>query len=171
MNIGEAAQYLAAITDGEGCVYYNQKRKTRAITITNTDIDIVIAVQQCCDLLGIKYKTKIKKSKNEKHKDCYLINIYGRENLCRFSDIVPLRSTKKQTTLNLAIGTYAPKRLPLDKNWLTRKYWGSETDKGKSLQEIANEIGEPHCYVRYWFEKHGIKTKRRGRPKKSDPQY
>lgn len=113
MNADQARFYLAAMIDGEGyvgCSLDSRGFWCRQVAIANTDMALIEATAECCDLLGIDYRIKEQKKQKEHHNTCLLLRITGRENLKILLEEVPLRSPKKLRTLQLAVSTPAKKK-------------------------------------------------------------
>lgn len=102
-----AAHYLAAMIDGEGHVAHRLKApgsRDRHITITNTDVDIIAATLEACQVIGLTRVT-IRIEAYHHKTPIYVMRIAGRDQLKRIRDVVPLQSVKRHT-LREALASY-----------------------------------------------------------------
>lgn len=109
----QAAAWLAAFIDGEGCVYvksYVRKGRTkwlRLMTVTNTELDLIEAAAEACDLLGITYTRGEGPPKGDpKHKYRYWLEVQGQLGFRILRNSVPMRSTRKVEKLDQILATY-----------------------------------------------------------------
>jgi hypothetical protein len=109
----QAAAYVAAFVDGEGCVYFIKKilsnghhHQARVITITNTDPSLIEAVKACFDILGIEYSTSDRPGQTENRKHRYVIDIRKGPAMWRFRALIPLQSPAKRASLDRALASY-----------------------------------------------------------------
>lgn len=154
ITIHEAAQYLAAIFDGEGTVAGHTKGRPE-ISISNTDLDIIDAIRECLEVLKIDYWVSFRAMKNPLHSQLVTVRVCKRDALDRFEDLVPVRSQIKMNRIeaanarprNLAIGDRpisAIKRLRKER---------------KSWRTIGEELGFSAFAVHTWAKQAGIPTK------------
>lgn len=146
MSEREASCYLAGLIDGEGCVYVPKTGKStkRCIQITNTEWDLIEAIVECCDTLGVPFSVT-KQARKPPCNDAWVIMIAGKPNLEKIRDLVPMRSARKRWKLWLAIGRYAKKprgrsgwRRTTDeeiRRRLTR--WSIEAREAETRREVA----------------------------------
>lgn len=142
-----AGFYLAALIDGEGTIT-RCGRKSRAVRITNTDLNIISAGTACLAKLGISYK--IYKRKSTKGKQAFDIVVHGEDNFRRVLASVPIQSQEKRKRLNELIGSYVDRhQIPN----LRRLY------ENNSVAEIAGKTGKPPSVVYYLLKKQNIQRR------------
>jgi hypothetical protein len=107
---------MAGFFDGEGCISFHSVGKnvksigTRnrcysvACTLTNNHIEVLLYIQ---NLVGGKIYTR--KSKNEKHSDCYALNFTSRESILFFLEQIKDNLIIKQKQAEIVI-TYIKSR-------------------------------------------------------------
>ena len=145
----QAAAYLAGIIDGEGHVHnYN-----KAISIGNTDYEIVEAFEQCCAILGLYCKTYPREPKGNR-KLYWEVHIRGRESLERVAEIVPIQVERKRTRLKEQIASYKYAARP-SREWLYEKY----VVEGLTGPEVAELAGTSYGPVYKWLRQYGIPVK------------
>lgn len=107
----QAAPYLAALIDGEGCVYSGpvipgtHRVHKRSIQIAVTEWDIIEAAASCCDHLGIRY-TVTESRRQEPNRPVYTLMISARHNLQLVQDLVPIQLMRKRARLAQALASY-----------------------------------------------------------------
>jgi hypothetical protein len=143
-----AAVYLAAMIDGEGWILVNINRQ---VGIFNTDRDLIDAVTECCDVLGLNYVVQLERRAHRRNRqDGWRVNITGKPSLERIRDVVPIRASRKRSKLGEAIA--ACRQVPRPpREWLVQKYW----HEGMSLQQVAEAWGvknstSAHCWMEYY---------------------
>lgn len=106
MNEEQAKAYLSAMIDGEGCVSPRDFR----VRIGNTEMSIVEAIEECCDILGIEYKRHENGPRPGSFgtKTVYEILISRRYNLEILQKAVSLRSESKREKLDQMMDSYKP---------------------------------------------------------------
>lgn len=148
MTKTQAAAYLAAMIDGEGHVRVHQNR---SVSVANTDPDLIEAVEECCELLGLRHSTQrgsYRRSGNRK--PIWEVRMVGKDTLLKIRHVVPLRATRKLAALEDAIAAY--KQLPRPpREWLEQKYHV----EGLSLQQVAEAWGvknsvSAHCWLKFY---------------------
>ena len=160
MNKDQAAHYLAAMIDGEGYVpELATSHRYRSIRIANTDPDLIAAMHECCDLLGLRYLTIPLKSKNPRWADGWAVDINGYESLCTVRDFVPIRCKRKLERLNGLIDSY--KFPPLDRADVETAYV-----KGETVQSIAARLGCSKSRVTRSLRSYGVEIRPRGGSRK-----
>lgn len=153
-NDEQAAFYLGAMIDGEGSVIWRPETEKRAsidreVRISNTDEDILCAIREACDRLGISFGEYLQVGRDERHpKDCWTIRINGRVNFARIAEVVPIASSRKRAALERITSSYRFARP--DRVMLERLY-GTKTNS-----EIASELGVSKDQVQYWSHRYGI---------------
>jgi hypothetical protein len=150
MSVAEAKGYLAGMIDGEGWVGATNPTKpsaNRAVRISNTDPDLIEALKEVCDLLGITYSIQNIPPRNPKWSQGWSMNISGRDNMQVISTL-PLRAARKRARLDRALASF---RVPLDPEELQRL-----RDEGLGRPEIARQLGVGIKKVRIAMERHGI---------------
>jgi hypothetical protein len=139
MNQDQARFYLAAMIDGEGhveCLMGNRGWHRRII-IANTDMALIEATAECCDLLDIGYTISTRTRKDERHLPCLVLRISGIRNLRLVLDHVPLRSPKKLRKLQFAMSTVKKPHLrQRDRDRIVHL-----REEGLSAREIAGLMG------------------------------
>lgn len=159
-NDSEAAGYLAAMIDGEGCVSVRPKTETRSVgrsvEIANTEQSIIDATVAACARLGIECRV-VCYERTSKWKPVYRVLITGRKNYELLREKVPLRSALKSARLDDALAAYVIKPPQPSGEELRRWY----CDEGRSARDIADAIGRPLQTVYAWMRKAGIE--RRGK--------
>lgn len=110
----QAAAYLAAMIDGEGCIYYRRvklpdghNQQARVITFTNTDRELVDAVVHCMSLLGIEHSKVTTSQREDKgYKRTWTVEIRKGAAMWRFREQVPIQTKRKIARLDGALETY-----------------------------------------------------------------
>lgn len=141
MNPDQARFYLAAMIDGEGHVDCTQSKRgfwNRKIIIANTDMALIEATAECCDLIGIDYNISVRERKSPRHLPCLHLVICGASNFRTVLKHVPLRSPKKLADLQRGIETVRNRHY-LNKQEQRRVLWLRE--EGVPAKDIAQEIG------------------------------
>jgi hypothetical protein len=147
-NREQAAAYLAAMIDGEGWIGEAKSPQNRAIRITNTDPVLITAVMECCDVLGIGYRTYAYAAQRAHWSGGQLVTIYGLENLSRVLAEVPFRAERKRERLVRLIASY---RAPLDPDEIRRLY-----DEGRTMKEVAAALSVSLKRIINAMTAHGI---------------
>jgi len=114
----EAAIYLAAMIDGEGCVDYRGGHSLRRILISNTESSIIDAILACCDALDL-HTYVYEKTPAPPRKVSWEVNITGLRSLRRLAEVVPLRSEAKAAKLDVVLASYV--RPPSDMRYSTSR--------------------------------------------------
>lgn len=152
---GEAAQYLAAITDGEGTVSGPNVARPE-LSIANTDSALIDAIEECMNILGIDYWVNTRKPKNPRHSKLTIVHVSKRKALDRFEEVVPLRSPEKLSRLracNQRPRILDPEDRPLAK--IKRLYW----DEKLSWAMVAERMGISICVLKDWIKSAGIPSR------------
>ena len=130
MTEREAAYYLAAMIDGEGCVTWpplptGRAMGARCVAIVNTDPFLIRATCKALDRLKINWHT-YDYARKPPRKACTHIHITGRQNLERLLEMVPLKAPSKRWKLIGCIQSYC------NYNWRRalpgrsgESYWGN----------------------------------------------
>jgi hypothetical protein len=153
----QAAAYLAAMIDGEGWIGSPKNKQNRAIRISNTDPDLISAIREVCDRLGITYTVQHINARKEGWSAGWWVDITGRANMIRVRDEVPLRSSKKRARLDAIITSYVD-RPPLDGGDLRRLY----EEDGLTQREIATRLGVGFKRVLLAMRRHEITRRPHG---------
>lgn len=154
MNKAQAAAYLAGMIDGEGHVSI---RRNRSVSVSNTDWELIEAVVECCELLGL-HQTVQKLATRPPRKPGWQVMITGKESLSVIEEIVPLHCSRKRTALAEAIATYKYKKRP-PQEWLEQKY----LVEGLTLQQVAEAWGVKNSVSAWcWMDFYGIPTRKPG---------
>lgn len=154
----DAAWYLAAMVDGEGCVFFARYKSGNAakyINIVNTDKSIISFSRKCLDILGIYHRIFILKRKLG-WLECTQILISRKQDILKFKKLIPIQCERKITKLNNLIKSY-PKRVVLKKEILEKMY----RTENKSMVDIAKVFNVDSTTVHKFFQKHGIKARNR----------
>jgi hypothetical protein len=110
----EAAAYLAALVDGEGCISFSLLKSgasagdvRRVIVIGMTDKPIIDLAAALYDRFGIRYTRHDRQPKgNRKH--VWVISIQARAGIERFAEIVPIQHPAKREKLTAILAGYRP---------------------------------------------------------------
>lgn len=148
----DAASYLAGMIDGEGSVTLGPTRKCRRVTIHNTDADLIEACEQCCEELGITFRTH----QNRPVQRGWTIAIMGRDNLELLYTSVPIQHRRKRDLLREAVDTYQPRFIPPDGEELRRLY-----EQGATLSDLAELTGYHSRTVRKYLLLSGVELRGR----------
>lgn len=153
------AGYLAAMIDGEGSVAIARRDgriKSRYVCIVNTDESIIEACEEACRALGITFTRSCRR---ERARPLFHVGIYGRANLERLLEVVPLRSGAKAERLREAVESYQQRHHRVDQipEDVRRLY----VDEGRSGPDVAAMLGVAESTLYGWMDKLGIE--RRGR--------
>jgi hypothetical protein len=134
--------------DGEGHVSY---RRNYAVSVSNTDWELIEAVVECCALLGL-HQTVQRLATRPPRKPGWQVMITGKDSLETIRLSVPIRCLRKQEALNVAIAAY--KQLPRPpREWLEQKY----ITEGLPLQKVAEAWGAKNSVSAWcWLEYYGI---------------
>lgn len=151
MTRGEAAAYLAAMIDGEGHISTDKEGRVKGIGITNTDIDILDAIENSCSILNIKTTRSIKSFSPLQTKPGYVINIYGRENLERVAELVPIQSKVKKKKLELGLNKFRVLHI-IDLGEVEDLYYLYEL----SVREVAEQLNIPHGVLKAFMKKNNM---------------
>ena len=117
----EAAAYLGALIDGEGCVSYSHRRASgqmhnRMVQICNSEDDLIMAIVEACDVLGIRFRFYDYMAAGRK---TMTVVISHREGFERIAEKVILRSERKRKKLEEILASYLE---PGDKNYSFVRY-------------------------------------------------
>lgn len=148
MNKTEAAHYIAAMIDGEGCVVHSGH--TRNVNIANTDPDLIAAIERCYETLGITYRVVTAKMYDERHKQRWNVIVSNRESLQIIFDRVPIQASRKVEKLRVVLETYRPPRPTSEV--LRRMY----VDEGMGVTRIGAALGYQQSSIRYWLRRDGV---------------
>jgi hypothetical protein len=109
----EAALYLAAYIDGEGCVYFRRctlasgkHHQARVVTISSTDPELADAVCICLAILGIDFFRGSRPPATPTRKPVSVIEIRRGAAMWRLRQIVPIQSARKRQRLDEALLSY-----------------------------------------------------------------
>lgn len=152
MNSDQARFYLAAMIDGEGhveCLLGKNGYWYRRVSVANTDLALIQAVAECCELVGVDYTIRQQKRREERFHPLLVLRIAGIGNLKILLDCVPLRSPKKLRALQLAVAT--AKKPHLTSRQRKEIVW--LTEEGLTAREIAHRIGFDERTVRATLKK------------------
>lgn len=157
MTVTEAAWYMAALIDGEGCVYFNEYPRRRTIQVTNSDEDILDAFEHACCVLGLKHSKRqlIHDQQRDGRQPCWSIRIIGgRQGFTRFLEVVPLQCGRKLATLKRLVASYIDSSCP-GEAWLREHY----AERMWTTYAIARHFDVTEGVVRYWMRRYGIKRR------------
>lgn len=109
----EAALYLAAYIDGEGCVYFRKAilangklHQARVVTITSTDKELADAVANCFGILGIHCSRLTRPAPHGRNKPRYIVEVRRGADMFRIRQLVPIQHGEKRRKLDEALETY-----------------------------------------------------------------
>jgi DNA-binding transcriptional ArsR family regulator len=156
-SLEEAAGYLAALIDGEGSVYGTGHR--RAIFVFNSEVSIIKACLEACDMLGINARARARENAAPMSTvPMWTVSIFGRENLETAERVLRLRSLRKQEALHRAVASYVRRRP------VTREELQAMLRAGMTQREMGRKLGyKSHSTVQYHLNRLGILTPHRRR--------
>lgn len=143
----QAAAYLAGLIDGEGTV----AKVNQAVSMGNTDYEIVEAWQECCSILGLQSTVYGPRKPRGNRKPFWEVYIRSRDSLQRVFDVVPIRTTRKRELLAEALSRYKYSSRP-PKEWLHQKYV-VEHLTGPQIAELCDTS---YNRVYKWLRDYGI---------------
>jgi hypothetical protein len=149
MDETQAAAYLAAMIDGEGWIGEYRNASNRAIRIANTEFELIDAIAECCDALGVTYHIYDRAARKQNWSPIRWLEIYGRDNLATVLARVPIRSERKRARLERIVASYRP---PIDPDQLRALYLG----EGLSIAQTAERLGVGVKRVRFALRTNGI---------------
>jgi hypothetical protein len=141
----EALGYLAGVIDGEGSIW--NSGNGRGICIVNTDAGLLDAVDEACDMLGIRTR-RYERSERARlgRKPIWDLWITGRDALALLAEQLPLR-TAKAAKLRAIVSSYRP--LPRYDD--ARRLY----DSGQSIGQVAAALGVPWSTAQLWIKRTG----------------
>ncbi len=153
MDTVQAAWYLAAMIDGEGCVHFGATRR-RCVQITNTDDSILSACECAAEILGLSLSRRHFISDSRQRQPCYTVRFLGgRETYIKILENVPIQSARKLTLLKALVASYTRPQPRPTREWLEDQYVRRE----RPLSSIAQEWKMESSNLRYWMKKLGAK--------------
>lgn len=148
-NRQQAASYLGGMIDGEGWIGEpKSKLRNRAIRIANTDRDLIDAIAECCDVLGVHYTIQYQCSRKPGWAAQWWVDITGRESFEIIRDEVPIRAKKKRDRLERTAASF---RQPLERSKIIRLY-----STGMTQKQVAEAMGVSVKRLRNAMDKYGI---------------
>ena len=146
-----ARHYLAGMIDGEGTVTDPQRirRQSRAVRITNTDRELITACEECCVLLGLRFKVYERSPQRCKGKRTYDLVMYGRDNFEKLARL-PLRSPIKLARLKGLVLSYPRPKRPT-------RYVLLKLHAVESVAYIAAQYGVTRVTVYRWLRENAPK--------------
>lgn len=161
-----AAYYLAAMVDGEGTIsgsYHpvTGKLRSRYVSVCNTDLEIIAAVESACRALGIVYVCRTTAPKKSIWKRRFDVIINRRIEIEKFAATVPIQCSRKRKRLAEILESYERAGYGKWVKILTPEFLHEEyTVKGKSYREIAAELNCPVASLAVRVRASGIITRR-----------
>jgi hypothetical protein len=154
MTLEQAAWYLAAMIDGEGCVHFNLARRKWCVQVTNSDTDILDAVEMAMDVLGLGRSQRINiRDGRDRRRPCWSIRLIGgREAYRRLLQIVPIQCKRKRIALEGIVAVYKDMPERPTAAWLREHYVVKRWD----MVEIARHWGRTASTIRYHMDRAGI---------------
>jgi hypothetical protein len=153
LKIEQGAAYLAAMIDGEGWIgepkpdtFFN-----RAVRIANTDPDLIQAISEACDWLGITYTVQVSRPQTERRAKLWVVDITGRENMVTIRQQVPIQAARKRERLDRQIASYRRPE-PLNPHELRRLYH----DEHLTIPAVAARLGVDKKRVLLAMRAYGI---------------
>lgn len=139
----QASMFLRGFFDGEGTVYASEPR---AIYAYNTDYELMLFVQKCLSVVGI-YTNIHKKTDNRVNRSlCYILGIYGRENIQKYHNKVGFSIQRKQERLDKLIKSYVTRQYNPQIYFKVMEL----SKQGLSVSEISKEVHLSHQRVFGW---------------------
>lgn len=162
-----AAEYLSGIIDGEGSISSRRVKKStsgavREVRITNTDPELLDAVREGLDMLGVVHAT-YDRSERERlgSKPIFDIVVSRKANLELLASQITLRSYKARQ-LREMLGAYVRPGVPPEAQL---RIW---VEAGQSDKTIAKHKGVTPGAVWAWRKKYGIERIRPEAPVASE---
>lgn len=156
-NIIAAANYIAAMIDGEGYINDVKYRisNTRIVSISNTNTDILKHITKCLDILGITYKIYTSNGLTVNKLQIYRVSIHGKENFLKVKELIPIQCGYKKERLDNILASYKDNYNcePLSKEVLYNLY----IKRRMSTRAIGIHLKVSHAKVQRWLNKHNIK--------------
>lgn len=146
----QAAAYLAGIIDGEG----NVSKQNKAISVGNTDYEVVEAIQECCEVLDLNCSVYGPRKPRGNRKPYWEVYIRGRETLQRVLDVVPIRIERKREVLRDQLTRYKTSPRP-SCEWLREVY----IEKRLTGPQIAKLCDTSNPRVYKWLRQCGIRVR------------
>jgi beta-phosphoglucomutase-like phosphatase (HAD superfamily) len=146
----DAAPYLAAMIDGEGCVRFNAEAHRRSVFISNTDPALIEACEQCCRLLGITYHVRWREPSHGKKKRYAHLTITGRANFETLLTL-PIMAPAKRERLEAAVASYEHRyhRESSPPPWLETARAARRA--GQTIAAIAETVGTSSSTLSRWL--------------------
>lgn len=143
----DSASYVAAMIDGEGSVYYQLNynsgyARSRFVSISNTDDDIINAVSDALSDLDIDHSIYWHYDRRGRKPLSY-VYIMGRESLTKVAELVPIQSKRKQDKLAAALASYRDIARPQDEE--IRSLY---LDQKMSVNRVADHLNADPTYVK-----------------------
>jgi LAGLIDADG-like domain len=145
----QAALYLAAMIDGEGWVGEPKGVTNRAIRIANTERDLIDAIEECCQVLGLHYLTYPYVAKRENWSPGWMVHITGEDSFRKILAQVPIRSTRKLDRVRRTIDSFRPR---VDVKEARRLYY----DEGLTQRQVADRLGVGYKRIRLLMRREGM---------------
>lgn len=146
----QAAAYLAGLIDGEGTV----AKVNQAVSMGNTDYEIIEAWQECCAILGLHSTVYGPRQPRGNRKPYWEVYIRSRDSLRRVLDVVPIRASCKRELLVQALARYKYSPQP-SREWLHQKYVVEQLT-GPQIAVLCN-TSNPRVYK--WLRDYGIRVR------------
>ncbi len=103
-SLAEAAAYLGALIDGEGCVFLG--RSGRQISITNTDYDIIGAALDACQAIGVAPRVYLREKNWKGRLPLWKVQLMHHADFIRVSEVVPIFASRKVAALRAILASY-----------------------------------------------------------------
>lgn len=145
----QAAYYLAAMIDGEGWVGEPKGTINRAIRIANTERDLIDAIEECCQILGLHYLTYPYEAKRDNWSPGWMVHITGEDSFRVVLEKVPIRSSRKLDRVRRTASSYRP---PINVDEVSRLYY----DEGLTQQQVASQLGVGYKRIKLLMSREGM---------------
>ncbi len=154
MTKDQAAWYLAAMIDGEGCIYFNAAKRRYSIQVTNTDVSILEAIEKSATVLGLRHGPRsLVGVGTGRSMPCWNIRLLGGMDTMRdVLRMVPIQSERKKATLLAIIASYRELPPRPSTEWLQEHYMS----KLWIAKRIASEWSVNTRTVYHWLDNAGI---------------
>ncbi len=154
MTPEQGAWYLAAMIDGEGCVFFNKSTRNYCVQVTNTDPSILAAVERAALAVGLRPGKRVPTRRIlGRRQQCFCIRLLGgREMIHDVINKVPIQSERKQATLREIVASFRDMPPRPSIQWLEEHYVASRW----TAKQIAAEWSVHTRTALHWLDNAGI---------------
>lgn len=154
-----AAAYLSAMIDGEGYVEApgipgpkGALGKRRAVTIVNSDMEIIEACARCLNVLGVVYTITKAEPQGRGRKDMFRVRVGRTADIAVLAKWCPVQVSGKLARLQAAAIPTPPRPPRVSTEDLHRMYHR----EGVTVSEIARRYGVTKAAVYQWLNTQGV---------------